>query len=70
MTTNEPTAAGGLPEPALLTARELASYLNVSEKAIRKHTDAGRLPVVRFGRCLRFPKIEIDRRILSGNILR
>jgi excisionase family DNA binding protein len=57
-----------VPEPDFFTARELSVYLNVSEKFVRKHTDAGRLPLVRMGRCIRFPRREIDRRLLSGNL--
>ena len=59
-------------EPAsndFLTARELATYLNVSEKFVRKHTDAGRLPLVRMGRCIRYRRAEIERRLLGGTLL-
>ncbi len=52
-----------------LTARELAEYLNVSEKFVRKHTDAGRLPLVRMGRCIRYRRGEIERRLLGGTLL-
>jgi excisionase family DNA binding protein len=55
-------------EPEFLTVHELATYLNVSEKAVRKWIDAGRLPLVRMGRLIRFSKREIDRRVLSGKV--
>jgi len=52
-----------------MTAAQLAEFLNVSEKFVRKHTDAGRLPIVRMGRCIRYRRAEIERRLLSGALL-
>ena len=37
-----------------LTAKELASFLSVSEITIFKHAAAGRIPSFRVGTCVRF----------------
>jgi excisionase family DNA binding protein len=37
-----------------LTAKELASMLNVSKITIFKHAKAGRIPCFRIGTCVRF----------------
>jgi excisionase family DNA binding protein len=58
-----------LPEAAYMTSRQLAAYLNVSLKFIQKHTENGRLPVARFGRAVRFRRMEIEQRLLAGKLL-
>lgn len=57
-------------EQQFFTSKELAEYVNVSVKFIEKYTSSGRLPGLRkMGRCVRWDKNAVDRRILSGNIL-
>jgi len=42
----------------LLTARELAEFLNVTERWIRLHTSNGNLPHFKLGR---YPRYRLDR---------
>jgi hypothetical protein len=61
----EPTA----PELEYLNARQLATKLNVSIKAVTKWTAARRIPACKMGRIWRYPRIEIEKRLLSGSLL-
>jgi len=65
MEIKEPAA----PEPEFLTGKQLAGKLNVSLKAVIKWTAARRLPYVKMGRVNRYPRIEIEKRLLSGQLL-
>lgn len=56
-------------QPEYLNARQLAVALNVSHKAIVKWTQARRLPFIKMGRANRYPRIEIEKRLLSGKLL-
>jgi len=57
------------PEPMLLTSKELAAMLNVSEKFIEAHRKRI-VGSVKIGRLWRFQAIEIKKRIALGkNIL-
>jgi hypothetical protein len=56
-------------EPDFLTALELAVKLNVSLKSIINWTQAHRLPIIKMGRINRYPRIEIEKRLLSGSLL-
>jgi hypothetical protein len=56
-------------EPDYLTAPELATKLNVSLKSVINWTQARRLPVIKMGRVNRYPRVEIEKRLLSGNLL-
>jgi len=56
-------------EPEYLNARQLAGKLNVSLKAVVKWTQARRLPYVKMGRVNRYSRIEIEKRLISGNLL-
>ena len=56
-------------EPEYLTAVELSVKLNISLKSIINWTQAHRLPVIKMGRVNRYPKAEIEKRLLSGNLL-
>ena len=49
----------------LLTIKELAKYLNMREGAILKYVKAGKIPVRRVGRGLRFDKDQIDELLIS-----
>jgi excisionase family DNA binding protein len=57
-------------ESELLTSIELAELLNVPLKTVRAWTLKNRLPVVHCGRLVRFNKSMIERRILSGTLLK
>jgi excisionase family DNA binding protein len=57
------------PEAEYLTARQLAEKVNVSLKAVVKWTAARRLPCCKMGRVWRYPVREIEKRLLSGNLL-
>ena len=41
-------------------AREISTYLGVSEEAIRKWTLRGKIPFVKLGKSLRFDMIKIE----------
>ncbi len=57
-------------EPAFYTPDELAALLRVPMRTLEKWTLQRRLPVVKVGRLNRFPRIEIQKRLLSGNLLK
>lgn len=44
----------------LMTAAELAAYLNLAEKTIRNRVSAGTMPYLKVGPSLRFRRKEID----------
>ncbi|MCC6965851.1 MAG: helix-turn-helix domain-containing protein [Nitrospira sp.] len=59
--------------PTLLNVRELAGYLNVSEKSIRRAYRKGQIPFKRIFRCVRFDLehvIEALQRARPGNLER
>lgn len=56
-------------EPEYLTAKELATKLNVSQKTVQKWRALGKLPIVKMGRLVRFPRQEIEKRLLTGCLL-
>lgn len=57
-------------ETEFFSVQELAAYLNCSEKFIRKHIESRRLPgMVRVGRLYRFRKSDVEKRLLSGQLL-
>ena len=58
-----------LQEPDYLTAPELATKLNVTLKSVINWTQARRLPVIKMGRVNRYPRVEIEKRLLSGSLL-
>jgi excisionase family DNA binding protein len=57
------------PEPEYLDAPQLAAKLNVSLKSVINWTQARRLPFVKMGRVNRYPRNEIEKRLLSGRLL-
>jgi excisionase family DNA binding protein len=57
------------PEPEYLTGKQLSQKLNVSLKAVVKWTAARRIPACKMGRIWRYPRIEIEKRLLSGSLL-
>lgn len=53
-----------------ITAQQLADYVNCSIKFIRKHIESKRLPgMVKIGRVYRFRKSDVEKRLLSGQLL-
>lgn len=57
-------------EKELFDSNQLAVYLNVSKKSIEKWRVQNRLPgACRIGRYWRFRRNEIEKRLLSGQLL-
>ena len=56
-------------EKEYLKAKDLAKMFDVSIKAIQKWTAQRRIPCVKIGYHWRYPLIEINKRILSGQLL-
>jgi hypothetical protein len=57
-------------EPEYLTGRQLAAKVNVSLKAVTTWTAAHRLPgAYKMGRVWRYQWREIEKQLLSGNLL-
>jgi excisionase family DNA binding protein len=57
-------------EQEFLSVKQLADYLNCSEKFIRKYVESRRLPgMVKIGRVYRFRKSEVEKKLLSGQLL-
>jgi len=57
-------------QPEFFDTTELAQYLGVSRKAVIKWRQARRIPgAVRCGRVWRFRRTEIEKRLLSGELL-
>jgi excisionase family DNA binding protein len=52
--------------PAYMTAEQIADYLQVEVKTIRKWTSEGRIPHSKLGSVVRFRKDEIDAAIKAG----
>jgi excisionase family DNA binding protein len=57
-------------EPEFYTPSELAAIGNVPLRLIQKWAMAKKIPCVKWGRLNRFPRIEIQKRLLSGSILK
>jgi excisionase family DNA binding protein len=51
------------------TPEELAALLRIPLRTLEKWTQQRRLPVVKVGRLNRFPRVEIQKRLLRGNLL-
>lgn len=56
-------------ESEYLSGKELAAKLGVSIKAVINWTQNGRLPVIKVGRLNRYPKAEINKKLMTGNLL-
>jgi excisionase family DNA binding protein len=57
-------------EPEFYTPEELAALLRIPIRTLEKWTQRRQLPVVKVGRLNRFPRVEIQKRLLNGNLLR
>lgn len=44
----------------LMTYRELAAYLNMTERTLRRHVAAKKIPFAKIGRSVRFDKSKIE----------
>jgi hypothetical protein len=72
MTARQGDGSGNLPgteEPEYLDAARLAKKLSVSVKAIQKWTGQHRIPCTKVGYRWRYPSNEINKRLLSGQLL-
>lgn len=49
----------------LLTVKQVAERLAISEKTVRRLIDAGELPIIRFGRLIRITPADLDRFIAA-----
>jgi excisionase family DNA binding protein len=56
-------------ESEFYTPRQLAQKLNCSLKAVQKWTAQRRIPCVKIGYHWRYPVVEINKRLLSGQLL-
>lgn len=63
---NEPKGS----EPELYTPGEMAAMLRIPLRTLEKWVLQRKIPVVKVGRLNRFPRGEIQKRILSGSLLR
>jgi excisionase family DNA binding protein len=57
-------------EPDFYTPDELADLLRIPKRTLEKWTLQKRLPVVKIGRLNRFPRLEIQKRLLNGSLLK
>lgn len=57
-------------EPEYYTPVELAELLRVPKRTLEKWTLQRRIPVIKCGRLNRFPRVEIQKRLLNGNLLK
>ena len=60
----------GANEPEFYTPREMATLLRVPLRTLEKWVLQRRLPVVKCGRLNRFPRLEIQKRLLNGSLLK
>lgn len=56
-------------EPEYMTARQLAGKINCSIKAVQKWTAQRRIPCVKIGYHWRYPVVDINKRLLSGQLV-
>jgi excisionase family DNA binding protein len=57
-------------EPEFYTPAELAELLRIPRRTLEKWTLQRRLPVIKVGRLNRFPRVEIQKRLLNGSLLK
>ena len=57
-------------EPEFYTPDELASLLRISKRTLEKWTFRRQLPVVKVGHLNRYSRVEIQRRFISGRLLK
>ncbi len=54
--------------PSIMTAPQVAKYLNIEEKTVRNWTSAGKIPVSKVGSNARYVKKDIDEALASGKL--
>ena len=52
------------------TPEELAELLRVPKRTLEKWILQRRIPVIKVGRLNRFPRVEIQKRLLNGKLLK
>jgi len=57
-------------EPEYYTPAELADLLRIPKRTLEKWTLQRRIPVVKIGRLNRFNRLEIQKRLLGGSLLK
>jgi excisionase family DNA binding protein len=57
-------------EPDFYTPDELANLLRIPKRTLEKWTLQRKIPVTKCGRLNRFPRNEIQKRLLSGSLLK
>jgi len=57
-------------EPEYYTPDELSKLLRIPKRTLEKWTLQRRIPVVKIGRLNRFPRLEIQKRLLGGSLLK
>ena len=57
-------------EPEYYTPDELSKLLRIPKRTLEKWTLQRRIPVVKIGRLNRFPRLEIQKRLLGGVLLK
>jgi excisionase family DNA binding protein len=57
-------------EPEFYTPDELSELLRIPKRTLEKWTLQKRLTVVKVGRLNRFPRVEIQKRLLGGSLLK
>jgi excisionase family DNA binding protein len=57
-------------EPEYYTAEDLSKLLEISKRTLEKWAQKKRIPVIKVGRLNRFPRVEIQKRLLNGTLLK
>jgi len=64
----KPRPAGN--EPEFYTPEELAELLRIPKRTLEKWAIKKQIPVIKVGRLNRFPRLEIQKRLLNGTLLK
>jgi excisionase family DNA binding protein len=67
---NEETIQKSVIEPEFYTPDELAELLRVPKRTLQKWVTQRQLPVVKVGHLNRFLRVEIQKRLLNGKLLK
>ncbi|MGA2507259.1 MAG: helix-turn-helix domain-containing protein [Chitinispirillaceae bacterium] len=57
-------------EPEFYTPEELAELLRIPKRTLEKWALKKQIPVIKVGRLNRFPRLEIQKRLLNGTLLK
>jgi len=58
------------PEPEYYSLTDLSILLSIPRRTLEKWTLKGLLPVIKAGRLNRYPRVEINKRLLNGSLLK